>query len=1149
MTTSGESWDATTPREARERLVEALRYELLGPSDPDEVIDESPLSRYLVGMLAPFGTIVAAEEQEDQPGDDSGDDLAGAPELTPPLSQALSPSSIGLSCLVAPDARELHATLAWGDYERISESSDEDEETTEEVAPSDSDEADESERETGDNEATSEQTRSRRRPRERWQRLPGAADAIRLELQPDQGLKRVRVNDGDDLWVEHVARSLEDGRLAVSVFFVNRRARPEQGRPRANTWVFQPELSLAGADGAAVFVPRELEPELARTDRDLESNALLFRNRREFAVGHGCAVVWKAEGPETATQVATTLLPGYELPRVDPRAIPDASLDMSALADEVAPDELERRLSPLAEAYARWIDGKREHAKSIPDDLQDTAADHLRLCDEALARIRDAIQLLCDDPDVRAAFAFANRAMLLQRAHSEWAEFRRRDPEGAPAEPTLQGRWRPFQLAYILLNLRGLAEPRHHDRRIGDLLWFPTGGGKTEAYLGLAAFTMALRRLRQADALRTDAGVTVLMRYTLRLLTIQQFQRASTLLCACEVIRQQAPARWGDRRFSIGLWLGKQSTPNTHDESRRALDRLRMGEPQDAENPCQLEACPWCGEPLTHEDYEADADRIRTTVTCPRAGCDFAADRSELPVLLVDEEIYRECPSMVIATVDKFAQMAWNGEVATLFGHVTRECSRCGFLTPDSDHPRSHREHGHQLSANELVAETERLAPPELIIQDELHLIAGPLGTMVGLYETAVDALSSRLDGDQLIGPKVIASTATIRRAFEQIQALFARELRVFPPLALEPEDAFFAVETPISDEAPGRLYVGVMAPGKSMKTALVRVSAALLSAGAGLRERSAERADPYLTLVAYFNSLRELGGAVRLMEDDVRARLRQLENRGMPRRNRPVYEELTSRVSSDRIPLLLRRLKTPHHAPRNEGDPLPLDAVLASNMISVGVDVDRLGLMTVLGQPKTTAEYIQATSRVGRQPTGPGLVVAIYNWVRPRDLSHFERFRHYHATLYRHVEAVSVTPYSARARDRGLAGAFVSLTRLRDERLNPEDAADRYDASDAIVETIVRTFRERALRVGDERAAIEVENALRGYIDQWDGFARSPLRYGWRRMFDDQPPPSDVLLRAAEGGRYGHWRAPGSLREVEETSRIYVRGLDADST
>jgi hypothetical protein len=1140
-------WSTATPREARERLVDAMRYELLGPANPDEVLDESPLSRYLVGMLAPFGTEVPAEEQEDTPGEDEGDDLAGAPELAPPLSQALSPSSIGVSCLLKAGIDQVEVTVSWGDYERIREQ-DEDE-----VDEGPVDDADPGEEATGNDAAGADASANpprRRRRRDRWRRIPMEPVTATVGVAPGAGLQRARVQDADDIWIEHVARPLDEGRVALSVFLVNRRHSTSEGRPPANEWIFQPELAVAGQDQAPVFVPRELEPELARTDRDLESNALLYRNRREFAIGHGCASVWRASGPDAATHIRSEVAPRFELCRVDPRPIPAASLDMSILAKEVSGDEIEKRLAPIADSYASWIEMKRREAAELPETLRATAEDHMRLCDDALTRILDAIELLKSNPAARAAFHFANHAMLLQRSHTEWSEARRRDTATAPPKPELRGQWRPFQLAFILLTLRGIVEPTHRDRSIGDLLWFPTAGGKTEAYLGLTAFTLAMRRLNSGDTMRTDAGVTVLMRYTLRLLTIQQFQRASTLICACEVLRRADAERWGPTRFSIGLWLGRQATPNSHDESRHALDLLRAGEPQDEANPCQLEACPWCGEGLTFRDYEADGERRRTVVQCPRDGCEFGRKaKSELPVLLVDEEIYRECPSMLIATVDKFAQMPWNGEVATIFGNVDRECRHCGFLTPDSDHPKSHRVNGARQSAAELVGETGRLAPPELIIQDELHLIAGPLGTMVGLYETAIDALSSRSIDGKTVYPKVVASTATVRRAFEQVQALFARELRVFPPLALEPEDSFFAVETPVSDEAPGRLYVGIMAPGKSMKTALVRVCSSLLSAAAGLRSQSEERADPYLTLVAYFNSLRELGGAVRLMEDDIPARLRQLESRGLPQRNKPVYEELTSRVRSDRIPVLLRRLKTPHAAPRTEDDPLPLDAILASNMISVGVDVDRLGLMTVLGQPKTTAEYIQATSRVGRQPTGPGLVVTIYNWVRPRDLSHYERFSHYHATLYRHVEAVSVTPYSSRARDRGLAGAFVSLTRLRDERLNPEEAADLYDADDASVDAVVGAFRNRAERIADDQVAAEVERALRAYVDQWDGFARSPLRYGWRLMFDNKAPPSDVLLRAAEGGRWGHWRTPGSLREVEETSRIYVRELDAHRT
>ncbi len=1112
-------------------MVELLEHELLGPASADELIDESPLSRYLVGALAPFGTDVPVEEQEDSPGEDEGEDFVGAPEYAPPLSQALSPSSIGLSCMLSRNIERLRVEVSWGEYERVSGSS-----AKSAVTDSVSEDDDEAEGE--------DDSEAKRRPRERWRRTPVAAE-IELVIKPNEGLVQERLEAPDDIWVEHIARPIDDDSITLSVFLVNRRPYSDPGRPPADRWIFQPQLAVTDVNGAAIFSPRELEPEIVRTDRDLESNALLYRHRREFAIGHGCAVKWSPVEGALASEVCTDLIPHIELPKVSPKEIPGASLDMDALSKVRSGEELKGHLNPLADAYAAWIHSKRQEVAGLDPNLTATAEDHLKSAEESLSRIRDGIELIATEDGARRAFMFANHAMLLQRGQTEWARQRRAEPESAPNQPTLSGKWRPFQLAFILQNLRGIANPGHPDRSIGDLLWFPTGGGKTEAYLGLAAFTLAMRRLRE-DTLRTDAGMAVLMRYTLRLLTIQQFQRASTLICACEFLRRSEPDVWGRERFSIGLWLGKQATPNKHSASRLALDRLRAGEPQDDDNPCQLENCPWCGESLDHEDYEANSDRFRTIVRCPRVGCEFgASEGAELPVVLVDEEIYRECPSMLIATVDKFAQMPWNGEVAALFGNVTKECRRCGFLTPSSDHPPNHKKSGLESKAGAAVLDTPRLAPPELIIQDELHLISGPLGTMVGLYETAVDALCTRIVEGEQIRPKVIASTATIRRAFDQVRALFARDLKVFPPLGLEPDDSFFAFETEIGDESPGRLYVGVMAPGKSMKTALVRVSAALLSAGSGLKSADAELADPYLTLVAYFNSLRELGGAVRLMEDDIPARLRQLANRDLPKRNRPFYQELTSRVHSEKIPGLLRQLETAHNAPSVEGEP-SLDAVLASSMIGVGVDVDRLGLMSVLGQPKTTAEYIQATSRVGRQSRGPGLVVTIYNWVRPRDISHYERFRHYHSTLYRHVEAVSATPFSLRAMDRGLAGAFVALSRLESEELNAEDAASKYDTANPSIEDVIRAFGRRAAQTADKQASKEIEEAIRSYVDRWGEYARSSLHYGYRRPVDDgKEPDFGVLLKAAEGGKHGHWRAPGSLREVEETSSVYVNNFE----
>ncbi len=1125
-------WQIATPRDARARLLESLRLELLGPETADEELRESPVSRYAAGMLAPFGTAVPDEERDEELSDGADDEEAGASELGPPISQAITPSSIGLSFIVSAETGTLTVQATWGDY-RVEEIPEDDEQTVPSEATTDH---------SADGEVPPKQTR--RRPRVRWVRAPRKPEALIIKLKPNVGLQRVEIDKGDGVTVEHLCRTLGD-RLAVSVFLVNRRNRTERVRPPVDRWVFQPALVVRSLSAESVFLPRELEPALAHPDRDAESNRLLFRNRREFAIGHGCAAEWtKHKETDRAEEVRTELIPQYEIPKVDPRAVGGRGLEMAAMAEVRSGEELRQLLKPMLDEYAEWIDQKQRAIADLAVDLQPVARLHVEDCTTTLERMRHGVDDLVDDEDAFQAFRFANRAMLLQRSHTVWARERRRDSNAAPPKPSLDGEWRPFQLAFILLNLAGLINVGSEDRNIADLLWFPTGGGKTEAYLGLAAFTMALRRRRSIAGMRTDAGLAVLMRYTLRLLTIQQFQRAATLLCACEVLRSENSDTWGDYRFSIGLWLGRRGTPNSHDESRRALTRLQEDSSEEGPNPCVLESCPWCGEPLTPDNYWTDKETLRTRVACPREACPFhrSNNGSGVPVIVVDEEIYRECPSMLIATVDKFAQMPWNGDVQSLFGFVSRECDRCGFLTAATKHVDAHRKSGTR-GVSVAVRETERLAPPDLIIQDELHLISGPLGTLVGLYETAVDFLSSRRHNGQRVGPKVVASTATVRRAFDQVQSIFQRSLRIFPPPGLEPEDSFFAIERPVDDEAPGRLYVGICAPGKSMKTAYIRVAASLLSSAAGIR-RHPSLAEPYMTLVSYFNSLRELGGAIRLMDDDIPARLEQLRTAGLPRRQRPIYEELTSRIKQEQIPHLLRRLERRHDAPRTENDPLPLDAVLASNMISVGVDIDRLGLMTVSGQPKTTAEYIQATSRVGRQPWGPGMVVTIYNWSRPRDLSHYERFRHYHTTLYRNVEAVSATPFSSRALDRGLRGTYVAMTRLGSEEWSPEDGASRFDPDASRVTSVIEAFRRRAESVADAATATWVVEALKGLGDEWWGYRQNPLRYGWRSPDPAQTPAEDVLLRVPEGGRLGHWPAPQSLREVEELSRVRILGI-----
>jgi len=543
--------------------------------------------------------------------------------------------------------------------------------------------------------------------------------------------------------------------------------------------------------------------------------------------------------------------------------------------------------------------------------------------------------------------------------------------------------------------------------------------------------------------------------------------------------------------------------------------------------------------------------RGRTLMYCgdPYGTCPFSerqAPGEGLPVLVVDEEIYRLLPSLLIATVDKFAQMPWNGATGLLFGQVASVCTRHGFRAPDMEDSDSHP------ARNGLPrAETRPcgpLRPPDLIIQDELHLISGPLGTLVALYETAVDRLASwQVDG-RTVRPKVIASTATIRQARDQVHSLFMRRVAVFPPQGLDVEDNFFSLQRPVDDGHPGRLYLGICAPGKRLKAVLIRVYVAYMAAGQQLFEKYGGEADPWMTLVGYFNSMRELGGMRRLVEDDVRSRLQKTEERGLARRRAPVMKELTSRMASTEIPSLLDWLEQPFDPEvdgvrpkrgeqKAKGRSPALDVLLATNMISVGVDVRRLGLMVVAGQPKSTSEYIQATSRVGR--SFPGLVCTVFNWARPRDLSHYEMFEHYHATFYEHVEPLSITPFAARSLDRGLSALLVSLVRLGGSPFNDNKGAARISRDHPLVRAAVAAIVARAGEIdADSRESVAAE--LEARLDDWlaEAGASGPQALGYRTEKDGLT--KGLLLRPSLKA-WERFTVLNSLRDVEPTAGLIL--------
>ncbi len=1116
-----------TSAEVRQQLVEALQLDLIGPRDrlgtPDEVLPQRPSSWYLTGFLVTLDAEETqrgeetANEEVDEVGDAAGADDARAPEPAAARRRYL-PSSIGLSVLAPQTTKELKVTFRWGDYHLIKG---------------------------GDGQGGPVEWR--RTPREESVQLklpertnqPIEEDVPRSAgLRVALSIRPVRTDGGE---VELLA-----GTRSVSVFLVNRR-KPAPDETRDEAFAFQAELAVASEQG---FIARPNLRSLESDDWDERVADLQYRDAFEYAVGHNVSTEAVPDDTGHCRSVRTCWVPYAEVERVAPASIAGVELSMDALGKLPSGKDAEAALGNFVTEYRAWISRQRATVPASPRKRKEIADELLNRAETAANRIKAGIELL-NDPQILEAFRFANQAMAMA-GRQRFGVMQGKDP--ASIDP----KWRPFQLAFLLMNLKGIAEPADANRNVVDLLFFPTGGGKTEAYLGLAAFTLALRRLRNPGI--TGAGLSVLMRYTLRLLTLDQLSRAATLICALELLRQENADKLGDWPFEIGLWVGKAATPNrmgqkgdSDTESARAKT-IAFKNDDRKPSPIPLEECPWCGqkfkaasfELLPGPDYPTDL-----RVNCINRRCEFSRGQP-LPILAVDEPIYRRLPCFMIATVDKFAAMPWTGEVGAFFGRVQR-ADKSGFYGPCN--PLT----GQPLPAGKLL-------PPDLVIQDELHLISGPLGTMVGLYETALDELCSYERDGHRIGPKIVASTATVRRADSQIRALFNRRtVDIFPPPGPDRRDSFFAEVHPPS-KSNARLYVGVAAQGRSHKvvmlyTYLVLLGAAQKAYSAMAKQGEPNAADPYMTLLGYFNSLRELGGARRIVEDEVRTKLSGYANRrrvgeaeGLFANRKIAYEvvELTSRVSTDKVAEAKRRLAQAF----SEKD--RVDVAIATNMISVGLDIVRLGLMAVFGQPKTSAEYIQATSRVGRDPERPGLVVTIFNIHKPRDRSHYERFAAYHQSFYRSVEATSVTPFSPRALDRGLAGTLIAMARQGHVPMTPPKGATAILTERARLDFVVDTLGERARDHADMPA--QEQDALRQRVrersldlfDEWSKIAMELQRNGVDLQYQIEAGAAQRLLYEFLNPelkrlppRHKKFRANRSMRDVEPNVNLWLKTTD----
>ncbi|MFF0434629.1 helicase-related protein [Streptomyces sp. NPDC004327] len=1037
--------------EPRDELTAYLSRQLMGPAEGErEVLLFPPDRQYLVGTLYPQDADLHRQlHQSGDIADDSHDTDRAREDSSPaddplPAANAWLPSSLGISFYTDVSAVRIVCSAARYVTEQ------------------------------------GERTRQ-------WRRDP----------LPEE-TRIVRPNDvrpipifGGRAEIRPVWRPFKEGHL-VTIGIVNA-ARSDEGRdtPAWDRMLFQVGLHIAVPGGHIRQYPSST---LTSRDEEEQELRLQYRHVRTHAIGHGCAVRELTVGDEVVG-VKADVLPEVDVPAVraaGPSGLP--VLTLAHLSDERVPlAALRKDLKEFAAGYRTWYE--QQQAADVPPWGRKAADRILKRIHAAVIRIESGIETLCDAdrPEILTAFRMANRAMALQMRHGKRDQAgerrERRTPMFIEPEPDPAYSWRPFQLAFFLLALDGAVDERHPDRDTVDLIWFPTGGGKTEAYLLLAAFVMVLRRFRAEG---DGGGTAVLSRYTLSLLTTQQFQRAATMVCALERLRRPDQERLGGEPFSIGLWVGDTTVANSYADAHKRFQDLR-----DAAHPEEafiLDRCPWCGTRILPRarsadigDYGIRATEASFAFYCPRDECEF---HDVLPVAVVDDHLYERPPTFVLGTVDKFARLAWEPRAGALFGAGTEN------------------------------------RPPSLVIQDELHLLTGPLGSLTGLYESAVLSLCS--SGGR--GPKVVASTATIRRSGEQVRRLYGRDVQLFPSAGLDARHSYFAEP---DTSRPGRRYLGVMAQGHTAGRAAVATGAAMLQ---GAYELPEEHRDAYWTLVAYHHSLRELGRTVTAAGDDIPAQLTGLAaGKGARELTDRQVQELTSNLPRAEQPVLLDRLEKTW----DQSDAISFLA--CTNMLSVGVDVKRLALMLMLGQPKTTAEYIQASSRVGRDKV-PGLVVTFFNATRPRDRSHYETFGVYHRSLYRHVEPTSVTPWSVPARRRALHAALVVLIRHRLGLAAENQAGELLDhlpRAVALAEELVAWVKE-----SDPRAEDAVRDDLDELLAAWQEHAQQARDAGAPLYYRSQGKGHLNLLKNFE--QYGGlWETPHSLRTVDRECQITVKGAD----
>lgn len=969
-------------------------------------------------------------------------------------------------------------------------------------------------------------------------------------------------------------------------------------------------------------------PQLLDFDEEDNFNKLLYRNFHDFGEGYNTSVNWG--NVNKYKFITTEFLPEQETPKVDfkpskivngkivSRIENDSILSMrylSTLSDVTDSDVLDG-LKDFVNEYKKWIEEKQKNLNNenlLKGEEKELLKKQLLACDKDYIRLVRNIKLLSNDSKAMAAFRLMNTAMFMQLHHSIKKPFTSTSNTEEFYKNINLGendyKWRSFQIAFILLNIDAFVRPDLDDKtveniflngwpernEIADLVWFPTGGGKTEAYLGIIAFVIGYRRFTKGVR---GNGTTVLMRYTLRLLTLQQFQRATMLICALEAIRKDNfsiphDCNLGDARITIGLFVGSGSLPNqwkgtgnSNDSSmEKELEKIgaciEVGKKVSTNLP--FTECPWCGSDLfidkelsnvshtnrpTRNNYGIN-DQLN--ICCNNSSCTFKGmgrnrptNEFSLPLRLFDEDIYKYPPTLLFGTVDKFAALANN--ISTNTSERNKD---------------SRRLFGRGYNHDTL--------PPELIIQDELHLLLGPLGSAVGLFEKSIDYLCTEND----IKPKIVTSTATTRNTDKQIFALFNRRSEIFPKQGIVSDDSFFAYYERYIDEnndekyISNRKYLGILPVGKTQVWMQLRIASISLThrlkylkecytndeifEKPELLNEHKDVFDYYHTVLSYFNSLKDVGKTQSQLSHYLPGDVNFVTKNSVlwcfldkliRNESNINYSELTGRLTGEDVKSNLSNIEKKWSLISNEGNTLKLNSnnppefVISTNMISVGIDVSRFNTMIISSMPRNIAEYIQASSRVARSKEG--IVFTVHHPFRSRDISHYQKFKEFHEKFYSYVEPISVTPFASKALERYLA-MFLAVIIRHDETLMLMNNADASNINDIKINQIKQIVTNQIIEIETNAIKLDaylksrthnVKSSVDGIISEEELIDLNNkverLLYNWFiRLQGSEPIPelsfykkdmnlNSLFIRLSDNNYPDHWKVGYSLREID---------------